>query len=72
MSVGDEVRKDGLRLQQVRFTLETKTPRMNYTIRLLMGAVAIPSLQVFKNKLEKHLSGMISGELLLPWAMEMD
>lgn len=56
----------------MRFTLETKTPRMNYTIRLLMGAVAIPSLQVFKNKLEKHLSGMISGELLLPWAMEMD
>lgn len=45
---------------------------MKYAIRLLMGAVAAPSLQVFKNMLEKHLSVVIPVELLLPWGVEMD
>lgn len=49
-----------------------KLSRMKYAIRLLMGFVATPSLQVFKDMLEKHLLGMIDVELLLPWGMEMD
>ena len=36
-----------------------------------MGVVAPPSLWVFKNRLEKHSSGMIAVELLLPWGTEM-
>lgn len=51
--------------------LRQKLSRIQYTIRLLMGVVATPSLQVFK-MLGKHLSGMISVELLLLWGMEMD
>lgn len=48
-----------------------KLSRMKYCIRLLMEVVAPPSSWVFKTRLEKHLSGVISVELLLPWGTEV-
>lgn len=48
-----------------------KLSRMKYCIILLMGVVAPLSSWAFKTRLEKHLSGVISVELLLPWGMEV-
>lgn len=41
-------------------------------IKLPWEVVHLVSLKVFKNRLEKHLSGMMQAELVLTWGRSMN
>lgn len=71
VSTGGRTRSNGLNLQHWRFKLDIKKNILTIRLdklwnKLPLESVKSPSLEVFKNRLDKHLSGIVWFHMFLP------